>query len=76
MEWKTISIGLDLYGAFFVRKNTCTVIGVLSSACPGKDFFMYVNITELFYIADCFTTPNRKGEDAVEKWQCYIAGYP
>ena len=37
---------------------------------------MYVNITELFYIADCFTTPNRKGEDAVKQWQCYIAGYP
>ena len=41
-----------------------------------SSFFMFLYITELFFIADRFTTPNRKGEDAVEKWQCYIAGYP
>ena len=71
-----MSIGLDLYGAFFCAQkylygNWSPFLGL-----PGKGLFMYVNIMELFYIADCFTTPNRKGEDAVKQWQCYIAGYP
>ena len=30
---------------------------------------------ENYLFHDFFTVPNPKGEDAVEKWQCYIAEY-
>ena len=58
--WKTISIGLDLYGAFFVRKNTCTVIGVLSRFARERTFYVYTK-GKLFisWLLHC-TEPQRR----------------
>lgn len=41
---------------------------------PGKGLFVFIQ-KENYLFHDFFTVPNPKGEDAVEKWQCYIAEY-